>query len=160
MPLRRTPGSAGRLLGFCALMKWIAQRLEAWSDWARGTPLTKKQGNPLADMIRRAAGEVHGRDLDIPYELTIEIEMTDKAVGRLKGQNPKYKRIIMKYWMGRDPIHELARELRVSEERTKELLMRAQLQVGRNILTLEEGLTDGLFGRKIRSASRGNVRPE
>jgi hypothetical protein len=136
-------------------MKWISARLGQWSDWARGNPLTPKQTNPLADMIKRAAGEVPGRDLSIPYELTIEIEMTDKAVGRLREQNPSYKRVIMKYWMGHSPIFEIAREFRVSESKAKEMLMRAELQVGRNILTLEQGLTDDLFGRKIGSRKSG-----
>lgn len=141
-------------------MKWIVVRLQDWSDWARGSSLTKKQGNPLADMIRRAAGEVPGRDLDIPYDMTIEVELTDKAVGKLRGQNTRYKRIIMRHWMGHIPVHELAHDLMCSEDRTKELLLRAQLQVGRNILMLEEGLTSDLFGRKMPLASRGKVRPE
>ena len=132
-------------------MKWISERLGQWSDWARGNPLTPKQTNPLADMMKRAAGDVPGRDLDVPYEMTIEVELTDKAVGRLRDQNPRYKRVIMKYWMGHAPVHEIAHEMHVTEERAKEMLMRAELQVGRNILTLEEGLTQDLFERKIGS---------
>ena len=140
-------------------MKWISERLEQWSDWARGNPLTSKQTNPLADMMRRAAGDVPGRDLDVPYEMTIEIELTDKAVGRLREQNPRYKRVIMKYWMGHAPVHEIAHEMRIGEEIAKLMLMRAELQVGRNILTLERDLTDELFGRKIVRASRGERAP-
>ncbi len=110
-------------------------------------------------MIKRAAGENPGRDLSVPYELTIEIEMTDKAVRQLREQSPRYKRVIMKYYMGHTPMHEIARELRIGESMAKEILMRAELQVGRNIMNLEQGLTDEFFGRKIGSASRGERAP-
>ena len=130
-------------------MRWFEDRLKEWSDWARGNQLSKPQGNVLADMMRIAAGEVPGRDLDVPYDLTFAIEATDKAVARLRDQNPKYRRIIMRYWMGHLPIFEIARELRSSEERARELLTRAESQVGRNIIMIEEGLTPERFRRKI-----------
>ena len=84
-----------------------------------------------------------------------EIELTDKAVARLRDQNPKYKRLIMRRWMGHVPIFELAVELRCDDRRAKELLGRAELQVGRNIIMLESGLTEKYFKRKIRSVSSG-----
>jgi hypothetical protein len=130
-------------------MIWISTRLGQWSDWARGSHYIKVQTNPLADMMRIAAGEVPGRDLSVPYDMTVEIEQTDKAVAKLRDQNPQYKRIIMKYWMGHDPMYVIADDMKTDESRVKELLMRAQLQVGRNIIMIEQGLTDDLFGRKI-----------
>ena len=136
-------------------MQWVEERLKQWSDWARGNQLTAPQTNPLADMMRIAAGEVPGRDLDVPYDMLPSIEMTDKAVARLRGQNPKYKRIIMRRWMGHVPIFEIAIELRCDDIRAKELLGRAELQVGRNIILLEQGLTEGLSRRKIRDVVRG-----
>jgi hypothetical protein len=99
-------------------------------------------------MMRIAAGEVPGRDLNLPWDLIPEIEFTDKAVARLKQQNPRYKRIIMRYWMGHVPIFVIAAELRSSEDRTKELLQRAEFQVGRNILHLEN-LTETTYSAKI-----------
>ena len=132
-------------------MQWVAGRLKEWSDWARGNQFTKSQTNPLADMMRIAAGEVPGRDLDIPYDMIPSIEMTDKAVAQLRQQNSRYKRIIMRYWMGHVPIFEIASEIRSSEIRAKELLGRAELQVGRNIIVLETDLTESRFRRKIRS---------
>ena len=130
-------------------MQWVGERLRQWSDWARGNQLTKPQTNPLADMMRIAAGEVPGRDLDMPYDLTLEIELTDKAVARLREQNPKYKRIIMRHWMGHVPLFEIAADMRSSELRARELLGRAELQVGRNIMVMEQDLTVEYFRRKI-----------
>jgi len=130
-------------------MHWVEDRLKQWSDWARGNQLVPKQTNPLADMMRIAAGEVPGRDLDIPYDLIPEIEITEKAIARLRAQNPKYKRLIMRYWLGRVPIFELATELRCDDLRAKELLHRAEFQVGRNIIVLED-LTVELSERSVR----------
>jgi hypothetical protein len=136
-------------------MLWVEERLLEWSDWARGNHLSQPQSNPLADMIRRAAGEVRGRDLDMPYELTFSIEATDKAVAMLKLQNRRYKRLIMRYWMGRVPVFEISADMRMSEERVREMLLRAHGQVGRNIYTAEETLTKRNNSEKLRSSARG-----
>ena len=118
-------------------MLWVQQRLRTWSDWARGNQLVRTQGNPLAAMMRIAAGEIPGRDLDVPYDLTPEIEATEKAIAQLRSQNPRYKRLIMRFWLGHVPLFEIAAELRVSDDWAKEMLRRAEAQVGRNILQLE-----------------------
>lgn len=129
-------------------MKWVEDRLREWSDWARGHQFTKRQMNPIAAMIRIAAGEIPGRDLSVPYELTRSVEITDKAIARLKKENARQKRIIMRYWLGRVPLYEIGAELRVSDERAKEMLMRAHLALGRHILELES-LTTCSQGRNI-----------
>lgn len=120
---------------------WVQDRLIDWSDWARGNQLLKRDIHPLAAMIRRAAGEMQGRDLSVPYDLTFELECVDKAVARLRQQNPRYKRLIMRRYMGRVQIQQLARDLHQSEERVKEMLVRAEAQVGRNIHQVEIDLT-------------------
>jgi hypothetical protein len=136
-------------------MQWVEERLRQWSDWARGNQLTNNQQNPLAAMMRIAAGEVPGRDLDVPYDLIPQIEITEKAIARLREQNPRYKRVIMRYWLGRVPVFEIATEFRTDDRRTKEILHRAEAQVGRNIIMLENGLTEEYFKRKMISRKRG-----
>lgn len=116
---------------------WVHVRLYNWAAWARGNKLTPSRSHPLASIIRIAAGESPGRDLNIPYELTPELEVVEKAIARLKVQNPTYKRIIMRYWLGHVPMFEIAAELKTSDERAKEILGRAEAQVARNILELE-----------------------
>lgn len=140
-------------------MLWVHNRLRQWSDWARGNQLLSTQGNPLAAMMRIAAGEIPGRDLDVPYDLTPEIEITEKAIACLRAQNPRYKRIIMRYWLARAPLLEIAGELRIDDRLAKEILGRAQAQVGRNILMLENGLTETYKRDSVDSRSAGKVRP-
>lgn len=121
-------------------MDWVQERLKQWSDWARGNRLISTQNHPLANMMRIAAGEIPGRDLDIPHELIPDIEITEKAIARLRLYNRQGKRLIMRYWLGHVPLFEIATELRVSDRRVKELLHRAEYQLGREILKLEEPL--------------------
>ena len=141
-------------------MLWVEQRLRTWSDWARGNQLLSTQGNPLAAMMRIAAGEIPGRDLDVPYDLTPEIEVTEKAIARLREQNPRYKRIIMRYWLAHVPLFEIAGELRVDDRLAQEILGRAHSQVGRNILMLENGLTESYKRDNFEPRIGGKVRPE
>ena len=91
-------------------------------------------------MMRVAAGEMPARDLDVPVDLTPELEVTEKAIARLKVQNPKYKRLIMRYWLGRVPLYEIAAEYHVDDERIRWMLWRAEAQVGRNMIEIEEKL--------------------
>lgn len=130
-------------------MQWVQRRLRNWSDWARGNRLTNSAHNPIAAMIQIAAGEMPGRDLSQPHDMSLEIEITDKAVAVLRQHNPKGKRLIMRYWLGRTPVFEIATDLRVSDERAKEMLHRAEAQLGRHILDLEERLTISSQGRTI-----------
>ena len=123
-------------------MDWVQDRLTEWSNWARSNSLGHNQQHPLASMMRVAAGEVPGRDLTIPYELTTSVEITEKAIARLKRENRLYKRFIMRYWLGRVPIFEIAVESKMSDIRAKEILHRAEYAVGRHILALE-ALTNG-----------------
>lgn len=104
-------------------------------------------------MIRIAAGDMPGRDTSVPWDLTPEIETTEKAIARLRAQNRTYKRVIMRYWLGRVPLFEIAGELRVSDRLAQEILGRAQAQVGRNIRMLEAGLDESYFRGMYGSAS-------
>ena len=108
-----------------------------WALWARGSKLTANPQHPLASIIQLAAGENFGHDLSVPDELTPALEAVEKAIAQLNIQNPMYKRIIMRFWLRHVPVHVLASQLGYGEEFTRELIGRAERQVGRNILEIE-----------------------
>lgn len=127
----------------------IRERLERWANWTRGNQLVRGQKNVLADMIKRAAGEIPGLDSSVGYEFTFDIEVTDKAIARLKvdahGANRRRrrhlrqaKRVLMSAYLGRRSAAELALQLNCSESHVKALLWFAESYVGRAIPETEK----------------------
>lgn len=125
------------------------ERLTTWANWTRGNQLVRGSKNVLADMIKRAAGEVPGLDTSVGYEFTFEIEVTDKAVARLKvdaqalpWQRRRYmkqaKRVLMSVYLGRRTPAELARQLNCPAEHIKSQLWFAECYVGRAIPEVEK----------------------
>jgi len=121
--------------------KEVQQRLARWYQWTRGNHAFLHPDNPIAAMIKRAAGELPGDDLDVPRNLTFELEVTEKSVARMKNHRERqYRRLLIDTYLHGMFVFELALDRRWSEKKTKMMLWRAESIVGRHMIEVEKVL--------------------
>ena len=138
----------------------VRERLERWAAWSRGHQLVRGTKNVLADMIERAAGEVPGADCSSDYRFTFDIEVTDKAIARLKLHSnqahrtrkrymKEAKRVLMSTYLGRLGLIEIATRMNVSTDYVRALLWYAESYVGRQVPEIERELRERENGRRV-----------
>ena len=128
----------------------VRLRLFLWFRWVNKHHLYEISGNPIAAMIKRAAGELPGDDLDVPLGLTLELEVTEKAVARMREAYPVPRRLLIETYVHGRFIHEIAADRNWSEKKTKMELWRAESVVGRYMIDVEKELTqDVAFSGKV-----------
>lgn len=119
----------------------VRVRLVTWGAWAAGPQQYRNPMSPIAAMIRRAAGELPGDDISVPRELTFELEVTEKALARMKYSDVPRDRVARKlllriYLHGVDP-HELEFERGWTRDRRQAEMWRAESIVGRYMIEVE-----------------------
>ena len=124
--------------------KEVRYRLIRWFHWAHGNHMHMNPDNPIAAMMKRAEGHLPGEDCDVPRELTLELEVTEKAVARMKNPREKtYRRLLIDTYLNGKYIFQMALDRKWSEDKTNIMLWRAESIVGRYMIELEKELTAG-----------------
>lgn len=99
--------------------------------------------NVLARLIRQKLDddllEVHSPD--DPSDFSPEIESIDKAVAKLRDEDPQLRRFVMRYYMGGKSHVEVATDMRVSEGMVREIHMRSLSSVLRHARIIYDELT-------------------
>lgn len=132
--------------------KEVRYRLIRWFYWASGNHMHLNPDNPIAALMKRAEGDLPGEDLDVPRELTLELEVTEKAVARMKNHREKpYRRLLIDTYLNGLYVFEMALDRRWSEDKTKMMLWRAESIVGRYMIEVEKQLTSTKSEIKIKA---------
>lgn len=115
--------------------------LNTWADWTRGHQAVRGTRNVLADMIKRASDGIYIPATDTAYDFTFDVEVTDKAVARLRMEGlHRLKSIIMGWYLGRQSYFALSRSFRTSEDVIKMQHWAAVSAVGRFRFEVEREL--------------------
>ena len=131
----------------------VRYQLLQWFYWARGNHEHTNPDNPIAALMKRAEGDLPGMPLDVPVELTPELEVTEKAVARMKNNREKvYRRLLIDTYLHGMYVCHMAADRKWSEDKTKIMLWRAESIVGRYMIEVEKQLTASL-----KTDSFGNV---
>ena len=129
---------------------WVHDRLVPWGDWSGSF-----QGGYDSQAV--FVNDPRGRGFE---ELSGEIEITDKAVARVKLEGDKRRwKVIERIYLRKMSIVEVARDLHVSIGTADALLWAAKSAVGRYINDLERLDTDKKKP-KMTPVRWGFVRPE
>lgn len=111
---------------------WLHERLCRWADWAR-CPEPGHVGTSEGYMRERLDHAHEG-------EPTAEIEITDKAVGRMRVSRPDYWPVFARFYLNPAALstYEISLQIGHHEERVKAMLRQSQMLVGHNIFKLEK----------------------
>lgn len=98
--------------------------------------------NPIAAMVRRAAGELPGDDISIPHDLTFELHVIEKSLGLMKQSEfsrDKQARqlLLMVYRDAMEPI-DLEVKMGWTPERRKMEIWRAESILSRYMIRMEK----------------------
>ncbi len=117
--------------------------LMQWAAWALPNKLTPASSSPIATLMKRAAEqEIEIVSNDDPYDFTFEIEVTDKAVARLRHESDRRLfKLIKKYYLKSMSHWQIAQDFRTGEDVVKMLHWRALSAVMRHTYTVTEALT-------------------
>jgi len=112
-------------------LTWVQDRLSDWAHWAGGGAYC--EGYPgkvpfVEDRIQNGRGFI---------EASPEILLTDKAVGRVRMNEPMHWRIIQKRYLLGLPDWEVATEIRRPLDVTQMWIWAAESATGRWIMRLE-----------------------
>lgn len=118
----------------------VRHRLQLWFLWTRGNHFHHNPEHPIAAMMKVGSGELPGANLDVPVDLTPELECVEKAVARMKVQHPISRRLLIDTYLHGRFIRDLASERRWSEDKTKIELWRAESICGRFMISVEKEL--------------------
>ena len=141
--------------------KEVRNRLIQWFYWANGNHMHLNPDNPIAALMKRAEGHLPGEPLDVPRELTFELEVTEKAVARMKNPRDKiYRRLLIDTYLNGLYVFEMAGDRRWSEEKTSMMLWRAESIVGRYMIEVEKQLTVPKHNDNVDPVYGGFARPE
>lgn len=139
----------------------VRERLNEWAAWTRGNQLIVGARHVLARMIQKAAGDAPGSQAAPGYDFTLSIEITDKAIARMRleaqnqisGQKKRHikaaKRVLMATYLGNKGVNEIATQYDVSEDHVKALLWYAESYVARTIPVVEAELLQRQRSRAI-----------
>ena len=116
----------------------VRHRLQLWFLWTRGNHVYHSSTNPIAAMMKRKEGELPGANIDVPVDLTPELECVEKAVARMKTQHPISRRLLIDTYLHGRFIHDMASERRWSEDKTKAELWRSESICGRYMIEIEK----------------------
>lgn len=122
----------------------VRLRLIIWSAWVAGPQVYQSPGNPIAAMIKRAAGELQGDDISVPRELTFELEVTEKAIARMKQsgfrRDTQARKLLQQIYQYTIDVEEIARDRKWSPEMLRIQQWRAESIVGRYMMEVEKDL--------------------
>jgi transposase len=76
-----------------------------WGNWARGNRIS--QSNVLARMIQQKMEDIAPSGISVDG-FPLYIEIIDKAVAKLRVENEREYKLVMKYYLGRKTHDELA----------------------------------------------------
>lgn len=104
-------------------------RLVDWARWSRGpAPGESKAQGYLRERTDAAA------DSD---EFTYEIEITDKAVARVRAEHKPWYRVLVRFYKGELPPDGVAESLSYTEGFARALIKAAVVRIGQHIADLE-----------------------
>lgn len=109
---------------------WVHFRLVDWAEWAMGgfDGGYPKRSPFVVDRIQNDRGFI---------EISPEIEMTDRAVARVRIEKRWKWRVIQMAYLGRKGDKEIALSLGKSLKVVRQMLWSAKSAVGRQIMVLE-----------------------
>ena len=111
----------------------LDERLEDWAKWGR-TPIQGALGSESAftkEYLSPAA------DSD---QMTDEVVITERAIGRTKLEDKAYWRVINHYYIHRQPLFVMSLFWQVSESEIRGLFDEAKGRIGWHIFEIESGI--------------------
>ena len=118
----------------------VRHRLQLWFLWTRGNNFHHNPEHPIAAMMKVGSGELPGGNIDVPVDLTPELECVEKAVARMKVQHPISRRLLIDTYLHGFFLQRIASDRHWSEEKAKIELWRAESICGRFMMALEKEL--------------------
>ncbi len=120
----------------------VRLRLITWGAWANGPQMYRNPLSPIAAMIKRAAGELPGDDISVPRDLTFELDVTEKALARMKlsgfPRDRQACRLLKRVYLHAVEPAELERAYNWSPELRKINLWRAESVASRYMIEVEK----------------------
>lgn len=100
--------------------------LTHWAAWARSHRLISRPTHVLARLIRQRLDE----DYTVGFagesqDFTPELEAVDKAVAKLRDEDIRLRRVVMRYYMRGQGHIEIAKDMRLSVAAVRRLHARA-----------------------------------
>lgn len=108
----------------------VHARLDRWAEWSRGPSVGGAGGG--SGYLRERLDK--SRD---SYDMSAEVETTEKAVARFRLEARDGWRIIKRFYLGRLGEIEIASELGYTRGFIGELLRESRSRIGEHILKLE-----------------------
>lgn len=114
-----------------------------WAMWARGNQLIRRPMNVLARLIRQKLDdeEIEFHRPDDPSDFSPEIESIDKAVAKLRDEDPRLRRFVMKYYLRGGSHIDVAAAMKIDERLVREIHARALSSVLRHTRIIYDELT-------------------
>lgn len=108
----------------------VHRRLDLWAEWSRGATPGGSSGASgyLRERLDRS------RD---SYDMTPEVEITEKAVARFRLEARDGWRIVKRFYLGRLGEIEIASEFGYTRGFVGELLRESRARIGQHIIRLE-----------------------
>lgn len=110
----------------------VRRRLVIWGAWARKNGTIDISAHPIAAMMK-----ANGTDLSVPFDLTEELDVTEKAIARMRNLHPVPRRIIIDHYLHYIPKIQMAGERRWSDRKMDIEIWRAESIVGRYMTEIE-----------------------
>ena len=118
----------------------VRHRLQLWFLWTRGNNFYHNPEHPIAAMMKVGSGELPGGNIDVPVDLTPELECVEKAVARMKLQHPIPRRLLIDTYLHGHFLQRIAADRHWSEEKAKIELWRAESICSRFMIGVEREL--------------------
>ena len=113
--------------------KELDERIDDWAKWAR-EPLT---GEISSECVY---SKEHLPPAADSAEMTDEVVITERAIGRTKIEHNAYWRVIYHYYIHRQPLFTMSIYWNVPESEIKRLFDEAKGRIGWHIFEIESGI--------------------
>ena len=107
--------------------------MDDWAKWAR-TPIAGALSSKCAYVGERLSQAADSA------EMTDEVVITERAIGRTKLEDSAYWRVIYHYYLERQPLFTMSIYLNISESEIRRLFDEAKGRVGWHIFEIESGI--------------------